>query len=219
MKDLDKYVAIDELLKTTFCASAVDINVLHHRNTDDIGRYMYAPQLAHLLRSTLKAQQKSDRSESAEESKIASGEDEDLDEATIAAIDAAEPTTNVDLLFDNMTRTQPDLSLIHVPTPPTWSPPRSPGYEPPLYVHYVRLPSGQGHDEDRDQSIERIEKEYEEERKQEEEQKQEEERKQEEELTSPASNNGTPRSTTEPIDYAQIINNPYDPNAPFSDSN
>ena len=37
-------------------------------------------------------------------------------------------------------------------------------------------------------------------------------------MTSPASNNGTPRSTTEPIDYAQIINNPYDPNAPFSDS-
>ena len=208
MNDLDTYVAIDELLKTTFRASAVDINVLHRRNTDDIGRYMYAPQLAHLLKSALKA----DRSESVEESKIALGEDEDLDETTIAAIDAAEPTTNVDPLFDNMTQTQPDLSLINVPTPPTRSPPRSPGYDPPLYVHYVRLPSGQGHDEDRDQSIERIEKEYEEE------QKQEEERKQEEELTSPASNNGTPRSTTEPIDYAQIINNPYDPNAPFSDS-
>ena len=37
LNDLDTYVAIDELLKTTFRALAVDINVLHRRNTDDIG--------------------------------------------------------------------------------------------------------------------------------------------------------------------------------------
>ena len=43
-----------------------------------------------------------------------------------------------------------------------------------------------------------------------------------EELTSPTSNNnalqGTPMSNTEPIDYDHIINNAYDPNAPYSDS-
>ena len=43
-----------------------------------------------------------------------------------------------------------------------------------------------------------------------------------EELTSTASNNnalqGTPMSNTEPIDYDHIINNLYDPNAPYSDS-
>ena len=56
MNDLDTYVTIDELLKTTFCATAVDINVLYRRKDDDIGRYMYAPQLAHLLDTTLMAQ-------------------------------------------------------------------------------------------------------------------------------------------------------------------
>ena len=104
MNDLDTYVTIDELLKTTFCAIAVDINVLNRRNEDDIGRYMYAPQLAHLLDTTLKAQQKIDNSESAEESKIAAVEDEDLDEAMIAAVERSTTTMErFERLLTNMT--------------------------------------------------------------------------------------------------------------------
>ena len=68
--DLDTYVSIEDLLKATFRVTAVDTNIDHRREEEDVGRYMYTPQLAHLLLVTLKTQERNDNNEAAEESKI-----------------------------------------------------------------------------------------------------------------------------------------------------
>ena len=68
--DFDTYVSIEDFLKATFCVTAVNTNIDHRREEEDVGRYMYAPQLACLLLVTLKTQERNNNNEAAEESKI-----------------------------------------------------------------------------------------------------------------------------------------------------
>ena len=75
MSDLDTYVSIDDLLNSAFRATSVDTNLAYRQEEDDVGRYMYAPQLAHLLLVTLKKEERKNRNESAEEMKIEALED------------------------------------------------------------------------------------------------------------------------------------------------
>ena len=104
MNDFDTYVSIDKLLKATFCATVVDINVLHRRQDNDIGGYLYALQLAHLLDTTLKAQQMNDNNESTEKLKSAA-----VEESEESTTDAVEEST-IDQFKRSLTNMTPMAS-------------------------------------------------------------------------------------------------------------
>ena len=62
-------IRIQDLLLTAFRASYFDTNLKHRREEEDVGRYMYAPQLAYHLKVTLR-EERMNQNASAEEMKM-----------------------------------------------------------------------------------------------------------------------------------------------------
>ena len=146
INDLDTYVSIDNLLNAAFRASSVDTNLAYRREEDDVGRYMYAPQLAHLLLVTLEKEEGKNRNESAEETKIEALKDsEEAKTETVveSQIDLFERlVTNMAPMASTQHENDPaNFSRHNVSTPPTRTPLTTPRY------NMKPIASSQPHDE------------------------------------------------------------------------
>ena len=160
ISDLDTYVSIQDLLNAAFCALSVNTNLAYCRAEDDVGRYMYALQLAHLLLVTLKQEERMNRNESAEEMKIEAVEESAVENLLTARemVQAREKGNRFEELLTNMApmaSTQykndpanfahraapgtPHYQAAPTPpprTPPTRTPPMTPQHNMPSETEY-----------------------------------------------------------------------------------